>query len=104
MPSGKATRKAKAGIDYFYLQTSADVIPLITALLAIGFNATLHAYTVNGAANLDLQIDDTRPGADANPQDKTKIAHLGDVVVWDSGVARLSVSRIEDFQTNYSVP
>jgi hypothetical protein len=104
MPTGTATQKAKPGIPFYYLQNATDVIPLMSALLTINFNATLRAYNLNGAANWDLQIDDMRPGADANPQDKTKTAHLGDVIVWDPGIGRLSVMRVEDFQTNHTVP
>lgn len=105
MPAGKCTRKAKPGLDYFYLQGSGDVVGLMSALQSIGFNSMLRSYTVNGAANWDLQIEDARASsASLPPQDKTKTMHLGDVAVWDAGVGRLTTMRIEDFQTNYTVP
>lgn len=105
MPAGKCTRKPKPGLDYFYLQGSGDVVSLMSSLLGIGFNSTLRAYTVSGAATWDIMIEDARPAsASLPPQDKNKVMHLGDVAVWDGGVGKLETMRIEDFQTNYSVP
>jgi hypothetical protein len=77
VPSGNCTRKATAGLTYFYLQTATDVVPLMSALLTIQFSATLRAYNdANGAANWDLQIDDMRTGSEGlSPQDRTKIMH-----------------------------
>ena len=105
MPAGKCTRKAQPGLDYFYLQGSGDVVSFMNSLQNIGFNSTLRSYTVGGAANWDLQIEDARPSsANSPPQVKMKTMHLGDVAVWDAGIGALSTMRIEAFQTNYTVP
>lgn len=103
MPQGTATRKAKSGVQYFYLQNAADVVPLMQALLGINFNSTLRAYNVNGAATWDLTVEDQRTGAEnLSPQDRNKTMHLGDVAVYDPATGRLVTMRNEDFNTNYT--
>lgn len=105
MPQGNCTHNATPGETYFYLQNASDVIPLMTVLLQIKWNSTLRAYLdANGAANWDLQIVNMNTDADQlAPQDRQKVMHLGDVVVYDPTTTRLSTMRVEDFQSSYSV-
>ena len=100
MPQGQATPKASAKVTYFYLQTQDDVIPAMTALLTIDHDSQIRAYKVSGASTWDFTIEDKRPGTP--PEKASKHATLGDVLVWDN--ANLTVMRIEDFQSKYSVP
>jgi len=103
MPSGNCTRKAKASLPYFYLQTENDVIPLATAALGIGFETTMRAYKDNGANAWKLTIEDKR-GVQVAPQDMVREIKLGQVAVWDATAAQLLIMDANVFTANYTVP
>ena len=98
MPQGKATRKTKP-VDYFWLNTAADIVPAMNALNTINWNAQLvMARNAAGVLTWTFTAAPNDPASGAKPITAT----LGDVLVWDT--VQLVKMRAENFQTDYTVP